>query len=62
MEDLKEKKNNKDKEQATHVMGVGAAKTKVTDSGNMAKAIQKIDKMDPDKALAILNKVLKYSK
>lgn len=62
MESLKEKKNNKDKEQATHVMGVGAAKAKVTDSGNMAKAIQKIDKMDPDKALAILNKVLKYSK
>ena len=61
MDELQEKKNNKDKEQATHIMGVGTAKTKVTNTGNMQKAIAKLDKMDPDKALEILGKVLKYS-
>ena len=61
MDGLKEKKGNKDKEQATHVVGVGASKTKVTGTGNMAEAIAKLNKMDPDKALAILGKVLKYS-
>lgn len=60
-EKLKEKQQNKDKEQATHTLGVGPAGKKGT-GGNMRKAIDKISKMDPDKALKILSKVLDYSK
>ena len=59
-EKMKEKANNKDKEQATHMIGVNTAPNKLA-GGNMRKAIDKLSKMDPDKALAILNKVLPYS-
>ena len=59
-EKLNEKQLNKDKEQATHTVGVGPAGKKQI-SGDMRKAINKISKMDPDKALAILNKVLPRS-
>lgn len=60
-EKMKEKQLNKNKEQATHVLGVPPAGRKET-GGNMQEAIAKLDKMDPDKALAILGKVLKYSR
>ncbi|MCK4576249.1 hypothetical protein KAU34_07565 [candidate division WOR-3 bacterium] len=59
-EELNEKRLNKDKEQATHMIG-GAPAGKKTVSGDMKKAINKISKMDPDKALAILDKILPRS-
>ncbi len=60
-EKLKEKRFNKNKQQDTHVEGVTPAKIKAT-GGNMRTAINKLEKMDPDKALAILGKVLDYSR
>jgi len=60
-EKLNEKRLNKNKQQDTHVEGVTPAKIKAT-GGNMRTAINKLEKMDPDKALAILGKVLDYSR
>lgn len=59
-EGLKEKQLNKDKEQDTHIIGVSPAGKKKT-GGDMKEAIKKIGKMEPDKALAILNKILPHS-
>ena len=59
-EKLKEQANNKDKEQATHTVGVHPAGKKQS-GGNIKEAIKKLNKMDADKAVDILNKILPHS-
>jgi len=60
-EKLNEKRLNKNKAQDTHVEGLQPAHINKS-GGNMRSAISKLEKMEPDKALKILNKVLDYSK